>query len=65
MSCELAWQMLDEQIDDEGQEQLELLLTHSETARQGYVEAVYLHVDLMDYFGKLPSLEVPPGTETS
>ncbi len=56
LSCELAWQMLDEQLDEEGQEQLGLLLTHSGDARKGYVEAVFLHVDLLSHFGNLPNV---------
>ena len=44
---ELSWKMLDGCIEEEEAAQLDLLLTHSETARQAYVEIVQLHVDLM------------------
>lgn len=49
--------MLDGCIEEEEAAQLDLLLTHSESARQAYVEIVQLHVDLMDNFGGLPRSE--------
>jgi len=54
---QLAWKMLDGVLDEEEAEQLDLLLTHSEAARQTYVKIVQLHVDLLDHFKALPKAE--------
>ena len=54
---ELAWKMLDGCLEEEEAEQLDLLLTHSEVARQAYTKVVQLHVDLVAQFGALPNCE--------
>ncbi len=54
---DLTWQLLDEQLDDEGLEQLTLLLEHSEAARRTYLETVQMHVSLLDHFGRLPDVK--------
>lgn len=55
--AELAWKMLDNCLEEDEAEQLDLLLTHSESARQTYVQVVQMHVDLLDHYGALPSGE--------
>ena len=50
---ELAWKMLDGDLDEEEAEQLSILLLHSDSARRTYIEIVQMHVDLLDHFGKL------------
>ena len=51
---ELAWKMLDDQLDEEEAEQLSLLLLHSEPARKTYIQVVQMHMDLLCQFGGLP-----------
>lgn len=54
---DLTWQLLDEQLDDEGLEQLTLLLECSDAARRTYLETVQMHVSLLDHFGRLPDVK--------
>lgn len=53
---DLTWRMLDEQLDEQGQQRLAALLSQSEEARQEYIRCTALHADLLEHFGQLPDI---------
>ena len=60
----LIWRLLDDQISDDGTQELEELLNRHQSVRQRYLSCVALHSDLTGHFRATAS-DKPPAIATT
>jgi hypothetical protein len=61
---ELAWALVDDQINDDEMQLLESLLLSDDAARDTYVNCIQLHTDLLAHYADQTKRPLPGGTSS-